>query len=396
MNEVMIGKGIIDDVESVMSVIRGICTTKIDDFTTIRKYIEYEKNTMFYFDGRMNSYMEDRKDCMYMWIDTGLRDPYNEPVMISLVKQYGIYRGHLVGNISYLAGCIRRYNRLSAEITNRKLTSFKAKYNSKAETRTNKEIENEQLYLLFDPDEIPNTEIANQLKNLQIHFEESSESDISEEVPEEISKQEKFSTFEEEITIELLLSRMEEMQAYMDELVATLESLSTESQQQILALQNKNAEYKRVIREMQIFVANESASKTADTDSGQMGRKLLGKHGKILVIGGQELGTNVMHGIAKTFGFDKKDFDFVDYDKVKGYSDRIKKDGRYQAIIFGACPHKTAGSAGYSSVLEMLRQTEGMPFIADARSKSGKLKVTKESFKGALTEICENLKQECA
>ena len=103
-----------------------------------------------------------------------------------------------------------------------------------------------------------------------------------------------------------------------------------------------------------------------------------------------------MQGIAKTYGFAKNDFEFVDYDKAKGYTDRIKREGQYSAIIIGACPHKTVGTRGYSSTVEMLKQSEGMPYTADARSKSGTLKVTKESFREALKGVCANLREACA
>jgi hypothetical protein len=82
----------------------------------------------------------------------------------------------------------------------------------------------------------------------------------------------------------------------------------------------------------------------------------------------------------------------VAYDRIKDYADRIRKGGRYYAVIFGACPHKVSGIGGYSSAVEMFKQTEGMPFIVEARSKSGKLKLTKESFREALNSVCGNLR----
>ena len=103
----------------------------------------------------------------------------------------------------------------------------------------------------------------------------------------------------------------------------------------------------------------------------------------------------MIYGIAKTMGFEKRDFELIDYDKAKSYTERIRKDGKYSAVIFGACPHKTTAGAGYSSAVEKFKQIEGMPFTTDARSKSGRLKVTKESFRNALTDVFENLKMAC-
>ena len=77
---------------------------------------------------------------------------------------------------------------------------------------------------------------------------------------------------------------------------------------------------------------------------------------------------------------------------LKGADGYAGHDGRYSAVIIGACPHKVSAGAGYSSAVEKFKQIEGMPYTADARSKSGKLKVTKESFKEALLDIYCNLR----
>jgi len=140
---------------------------------------------------------------------------------------------------------------------------------------------------------------------------------------------------------------------------------------------------------MQEEDAELEARREEETNSGHV---LLGNHNKILVIGGTELGVNIMQGIAKTYGFEKKDLEFVDYDKAKDYTDRIRKDGKYSAVIFGACPHKTAAGAGYSSTVEKMKQVEGMPFTADARTQSGELKLTRESFREALLGVYDHLR----
>ncbi len=196
------------------------------------------------------------------------------------------------------------------------------------------------------------------------------------------------------MTIGNLLDRMEKMQAYIDQLQEELEITKATSRAQISELQKKNDEYKRAILQMRDFSSAEETGNSAEKKDPEnmAGHELLGSHGKILVIGGQELGTNVMNGIAKSMGFEKKDFEFVDYDKAKDYAERIRKNGKYYAVIFGACPHKTTAGAGYSSIVEKFRQVEGMPFSTDARSKSGRLKVTKESFRNALSDVCDNLK----
>ncbi len=190
----------------------------------------------------------------------------------------------------------------------------------------------------------------------------------------------------EKSAIKALMEMMRNMQAHVDK----LENACNEKDARIEALQKENDEYKRAINLMRDFTDNEEPQQEEISD--MSGHDLLGSHGKILVIGGQELGVNVMNGIAKTMGFEKNDFEYVDYDKAKDFTERIRKSGKYSAVIFGACPHKTTAGAGYSSVIEKFKQIEGMPFATEARSKSGKLKVTKESFRTALSDVCENLK----
>ena len=61
-------------------------------------------------------------------------------------------------------------------------------------------------------------------------------------------------------------------------------------------------------------------------------------------------------------------------------------------MILGACPHKVQNLGDWRSLVEKCKNTEGMPIAIDARSRSGELKVTKESFREALLQICNELK----
>ncbi len=166
----------------------------------------------------------------------------------------------------------------------------------------------------------------------------------------------------------------------------------------IRELQKENAEYRSILFGLRSYCYEQNCIDSSETIDKRTlsGHDLLGRKGKILVIGGQELGLNIMMGIAKNIGFEKRDIEFVDYDKSKSFADRIRRDGKYVAVILGACPHKTTGNCGFSSIVEKCRQTEGMPYATDARCKSGKLKVTKESFRQALMDVREFLLTEQA
>ena len=394
MTEMIIENGIvIDDVESVLCGIRELCGQKITDLEVVKKFINHEKNTKFYLDNNLNSYMQQEPSCIYIWLDTGYQDSHGNPILISVLKGFDGFIGHVVGTVYTLAENVRSFFRLNRNMVEKKVTAFRKKYASKSDSRDTKHIADENAYFLNCCSD--NGEISSLgMKLLELGYElPNPVEEIIEEIEETAEEPSSdFSVVEEEITIGLLLEKMDGMQAYMDELVEMIETMSSENQAQIQELQEKNDEYKRVILQMRNFVQQENEIVESKETESMPGHDLIGNHSKILVIGGEELGINVMQGIAKGYGFDKRDFEFVTYDKAKGFTDRIRRDGKYCAVIFGACPHKTSGNNGYTSTLEKLRQTEGMPFTADARSKSGKLKVTKESFRDALCGVCDNLR----
>lgn len=392
MTEMIIEKGIvIDDVESVLCGIRELSARKIENFETIKKFILSEKNTKFYLDNKLNSYMQPDQGCIYIWLDTGYTDFKGNPILISLLRGWEGFVGHVVGTIHTLAESVRSFFRLNRNMVSSKVVAFRNKYESKADTRDIKHIEDEQEYLMKACCSSASESVfAQKFEEIGIDMSVLA-SDLEPEMTEvEEVQEEALSAVEEEITIGLLLEKMEGMQAYMDELLQLVENVSNESSAQIAELQKKNKEYKRVIVQMRTFSQQEAEEEKSPEE--MTGHDLLGDHSKILVIGGQELGVNIMQGIAKMYGFDKKDFEFVDYDKAKDFTDRIRKDGKYRAVIFGACPHKTTGLAGYSSTFEKMKNESGMPYAADARSKSGKLKVTKESFRSALELICQDMR----
>ena len=397
MTEMIIDNGIIiDDAESVLCGIRELCNRNITDLEVVKKFVNQEKNTKFYIDKNLNSYMQQEPSCIYIWLDTGYQDVHGNPILISMIKGLKGFVGHVVGTVFMLAESVRSFFKLNRNHAEKKIATFRKKYNSKSDVRDNKHISDERDYLINGGDESEIYSVFGmKLAELGYTFEEEIEKTIE---TDSVEEEETFTAVEEEITIGLLLEKMDGMQAYMDELVSLIETMNSENQAQILELQQKNEEYKRVILQMRSFVDQEEteAVNRAEQKKEMLGHDLLGNHGKILVVGGEELGVNVMQGIAKSFGFEKKDFEFVAYDKAKNFTDRIRRDGKYCAVIFGACPHKTTGSAGYSSAVEMFKQTEGMPYTTDARNKSGKLKVTKESFRTALADICSNLSVEYA
>lgn len=384
MTECVIGKGIlIDDVESVLGMIRNLSNCSVSDIGVVKRFITHEKHTHFYIDANLNSYMQPENNCVYLWLDTGYVDAYGNPILISLLKCINGFVGHIVGTLGQLCNNVKRFFGLNRAVSDKKVRTISHKYAAKSKERMIQHIVEENKYLVdVCNDEDGMSEFAIKLKELGCL--EVLSDDTEEEIEVEVVE-EKFTPMEEQITTEILLEKMADMENYIEELLLVIETESNKSKTQIMDLQEKNEEYKRVILQMRNFVAENSTESTPSNE-------LLGRHRKILVIGGSEVGVHIMQGIAKGYGFSKTDFEFVEYDKSKSFTDRIRKDGKYVAVIFGSCPHKTAANSGYSSAIEKLRQLEDMPYVVDARTQSGKLKMTKESFKKALEDICNNVK----
>ena len=172
-----------------------------------------------------------------------------------------------------------------------------------------------------------------------------------------------------------------------------IEKFNLEDKVRMAGLEAKNEEYKAALVRMRNFVEKEAVQEEENDEQGIGGYSILGRNGKILVLGASALDQNTMNGIAKLYGFHKKDFEYeTDYTKVVNFAGRINNSERYAVIIFLACPHKVAGLGDWSSIIEKCRQCEDMPCAYDARSHSGELKVTKESFKAALWNVCNELK----
>ncbi len=235
--------------------------------------------------------------------------------------------------------------------------------------------------------------LENVLKGVELKGEAVEEA-AEVKVPSEEAKEPGYdmSFREKEITIGLLLYTIDGMQSYIDELLSEIEKQNTDIAR-IAELEAKNAEYKAAMVRMRSFMDAE-AEKEEDAEEECGGHALLARNGKILVLGATALNQNTMNGIAKLYGFHKDDFEYeTDYTKVVNFAGRINNSERYAAIIFGACPHKVGRLGDWSSLIEKYRQSDEVPCTCDARSRSGELKVTKESFKEALMRVCNELRE---
>ena len=397
MREFVIENGIvIDDMDSVIDGIREISGKEISDAETIRKFITREKATKYYIDKKCAGKMQPDRDTVYLWLDSGFVNRFGDTIMISLLyDNYGGYSGHYFGTMDDLARNIKSYFPKNSKDIARNLHSLKSKYQNKIADRDHRHIENEQEYLIMVCNgEAGSSDLERLINGLDIKFDEPVEE--IEQVAEEVTaKEEKapgidMSFREKEITVGLLLDTIDNMQDYINELLDELKK-SNEDKAKLQELEQKNKELEQALVDIRSYNAEHRATEEVPKEI-QDGHDLLGRKGKILILGASALDVKTMNGIAKLYGFRKDDFEYeVEYDKLVNFAGRSSKLEKYSAVILGAIPHKVQNLGDWSSFVEKCKNTEGMPFAIDARSKSGELKVTKESFREALVEICRNL-----
>ncbi len=398
MRELVIENGIvIDDVDSVVEGIRNITGKKLSDAETIRKFITTEKATKYYIDKKCTGKMQPDRDTVYLWLDSGYTDRYGDSIMISLLgDNFGKYTGHYFGTMDCLARNIKSYFPKNSKDISRNLNNLKSKYQTKIADREHPHIDNEQEYLIMlcNSDSCA-SEIEYMINSLDIRFEDLAkepEETVTEipETKENPAPGADMTKKEEQITISFLFDLLDEERAHNKELLEELKKYEKDKER-LQELLQKNRELEQALVDIRSF-KEQHMTEPEESKEISCGHDLLGRRGKILVLGASAISPKEMNGIAKQYGFKKEDFSYeVDYDKIKAFSGRAGMLTKYSAVILGACPHKVQNLGDWSSLIEKCKNTEGMPIAIDARSRSGELKVTKESFREALLEITKQL-----
>ena len=236
MNEMIIEKGIIiDDVETVLYKIWELSAARLENIETIKKFICNEESTRFYLDNKLNSYMQPNQTALYLWLDSGYTDYKGNPILISLLRNGEDFTGHVVGNVYSLAENVRAFFRLNRKTVSEKIEKFKNKYEAKIDKRKIRHIEDEQEYLIKSCNISDGENLfAQKFAEMDIDFEPVDDAE-SEEDAEDV-QEETLSEAEEEITIYILIDKMESMQVYMDELLQIIENMSNETGAQDLGV----------------------------------------------------------------------------------------------------------------------------------------------------------------
>lgn len=403
MSEVKIAERItIDEPHNVEIAIMNL-TGRAIDFELIQKFIVNEKNTMFYLNRKLNSSTEYGTYNDYLWLDTGIRDNRNNPIMICLHNGYDGFVGHYTGTVRELANRIKQFKGNNGREIEKNLSRFMSKYKVKVEERLHEIIADEMEYAVDSANRADRQSfsvISDALNDLNVELPESlpgeesiievgqTDSDLQQDF-----KYDCFSKEQDDITVGLLFEQMEKMQEYIDELLLHIEKNEKDSQDEIIRLKEQNKEYKRALVDIRIFMQDEN-DRQDDVAADMGGHSLLGRNEKILVLGNADIRVAEMRAIAREyFGFEKTDFEFItDYEKVKNAGSRIHASERFAAVIFGNCPHKVAGMGNYSNIIDEFKDRANCPIAVDARNEAGGLKITKQSFKKALADICRQLK----
>ena len=114
-------------------------------------------------------------------------------------------------------------------------------------------------------------------------------------------------------------------------------------------------------------------------------------HGKIIIVGRQNVKEVDIHGIAKCLGISKSRIDFIEFEQVKRYPFHyLEYSSKVGAVLFGAVPHSAVGMDDYSSIISSLEEKHrlGIVHARIMRLKSGKvLKLTKSNIRDALSSL---------
>lgn len=396
MSEVKINeKIVVDEAQNVEIAIMNL-TGKHISFELIRKFILNEKNTMFYLDRKLNSSMDSGQYTDFLWLDTGIRNEYGNPIMICLRNGLNGYVGHYTGTVKDLYGYMKSMNKKNAKEIEKNYSRFLSKYKNRSEERTTVYISDPERYAINmanqDSMEGQETAFSLAMKRAGIEIEEAL---VEEPEIVEVAVEEELTEAQNEITIGLLMEQMESMQSYIDELLTRIESNEKTTKEEIEQLKQQNKEYKKALLNIRLYNNEAGEEEELSEEEKAMGHNLLRKNEKILVLGNTDIRVAEMRAIARdTFGFEKADFEFItDYDKIKTASARIHSSDRFVAVIFGNCPHKVVGTGGYTSIIDEFKQREDCPISIDARNEAGGLKITKQSFRSALLRVYRELKE---
>lgn len=109
------------------------------------------------------------------------------------------------------------------------------------------------------------------------------------------------------------------------------------------------------------------------------------KQASIVILGEGHVNIRRLSGIAKGFGIDPDNMEFIGYQKLKHFDIEKLRWSRYDGIIIAEVPHSAKGVES-SNIIEYLKG-EGFPPMEVCRESAGDIKLSKKSFSDALERL---------
>ena len=186
-------------------------------------------------------------------------------------------------------------------------------------------------------------------------------------------------------------------QAHKDEIealqkrIAELENANKSKEAEISDLSQKVKDREDALVRIRTGMSDESEEVEEKEDDTS---KLINlrRNEKILLIGDLSAKVKDIVGISKLFGLKEENLEIVsDYEKITNFGNRITP-GKYRAIIIGPTPHSVKDNNGESSLAQrILSNPDEYPYSVRCEDETGKLRISKTSYKKALTYIAKML-----
>lgn len=114
---------------------------------------------------------------------------------------------------------------------------------------------------------------------------------------------------------------------------------------------------------------------------------------RLLVFGDNRVPVSKLRRFANAIGFPADDIDFyLDYERNRRFDlNRIQYHSPYIGILIGPNAHKMVNLDDYPSMISKLKNEPGFPHCIEMKTHSGELKITKNTFEGALMQMMDHI-----
>lgn len=184
-----------------------------------------------------------------------------------------------------------------------------------------------------------------------------------------------------------LIAEKDNAIAEKDSAIAERDSVIAQRDTAISDLQQKVKDRESALVQIRTGIQERPAKEETQAEDE---KKLINLHRneKILVIGALSAKPKEIIGISKLFGLKEENLEiFSDYEKITNFGNRILP-GTYRAIIIGPSPHSVKGNEGENSLADrILSHPDDYPYAVRCEDESGRLRISKTSYKKSLTYI---------